>query len=322
MALTMTNCTVYDNTAYNGATTGSGGGIRNATGPGISSILSNCTIANNAASFAGGGHGGDILNDSGSNLTLNNCIVAYSQRVRRRYRRRGHRQQQPDRRRVGCRGLSAANGNILSTNLLLAPPANYGGPTKTVEPLPGSPALGAGDPSLIPAGVTTDQRGPRTRGGTVDIGAFERGPSNIVVTTLADENNGGIDPALGAGTSLREAIDFANVDPGGGDTITFAPGLWARSRFPRACCRRRRQRHYRRTRRQAADHRRTGEIQHLFDRFRSDRRHLRADAGQRHCHEWRRDLNAGTLDLTDCTLSGNTARTLPLTAVPSITRAR
>src|SRR5206468_4155372 len=92
--------------------------------------------------------------------------------------------------------------------------------------LPGSPALGAGDPSLIPSGMTTDQRGaPRTRGGKVDIGAFQSGPHQIIVTTLADEDDGGPDPVLGAGTSLREAIAFANVDPDGGDTISFAPGV-------------------------------------------------------------------------------------------------
>ena len=42
--------------------------------------------------------------------------------------------------------------------------------------LPGSPAIDAGDNSLIPAGVTTDQRGTgyaRIDNGTVDIGAFE-----------------------------------------------------------------------------------------------------------------------------------------------------
>jgi sugar lactone lactonase YvrE len=44
--------------------------------------------------------------------------------------------------------------------------------------LPGSPAIGAGDISLIPPGVTMDQRGyPRTSGGSVDIGAFEVQPS-------------------------------------------------------------------------------------------------------------------------------------------------
>ena len=59
-------------------------------------------------------------------------------------------------------------------NPLLAPLGNYGGPTQTMALLPGSPAIDAGNNALIPAGVTTDQRGlPRIVNGTVDIGAFE-----------------------------------------------------------------------------------------------------------------------------------------------------
>ena len=56
--------------------------------------------------------------------------------------------------------------------------------------------------------------------GTVDIGAFEVSHT-IVVTTLADEDDGTFDPSLGTGTSLREAINFANPNPGA-DSITFA----------------------------------------------------------------------------------------------------
>ena len=56
----------------------------------------------------------------------------------------------------------------------LSPLGNYGGPTKTMIPLASSPATKAGSVSLIPAGVTTDQRGlPRVVGGKVDIGAVE-----------------------------------------------------------------------------------------------------------------------------------------------------
>jgi len=45
--------------------------------------------------------------------------------------------------------------------------------------LAGSPALDAGSNALVPAGVTTDQRGlPRISNGTVDIGAFE---SQVVI---------------------------------------------------------------------------------------------------------------------------------------------
>src|SRR5262249_43243476 len=83
----------------------------------------------------------------------------------------------------------------------------------------GSPALDAADAALAPA---TDQRGA-PRDAHPDIGAFEAHFS-LTVTTLADEDNGTADLYAGSGTSLREAIAFADKNPGA-DTITFAPGL-------------------------------------------------------------------------------------------------
>jgi hypothetical protein len=54
----------------------------------------------------------------------------------------------------------------------LAPLGNYGGPTQTMPPLPGSPAIGAGD--VADNTFSTDQRGyPRTQNGLIDIGAVE-----------------------------------------------------------------------------------------------------------------------------------------------------
>ena len=55
------------------------------------------------------------------------------------------------------------NGNFVGAGALLAPLGNYGGPTPTMPPLPGSPAICAGLIADISPGVTTDQRGfPRT----------------------------------------------------------------------------------------------------------------------------------------------------------------
>jgi hypothetical protein len=54
----------------------------------------------------------------------------------------------------------------------LGPLQNNGGPTQTEALLPGSPAIGAGDPNAV--SLRTDQRGfPRTTKGKIDIGAFE-----------------------------------------------------------------------------------------------------------------------------------------------------
>jgi hypothetical protein len=69
-------------------------------------------------------------------------------------------------------------------NPLLAPLGYYGGPTQTMPLLPGSRALDAGSNSLIPAGITTDQRGlSRTVNTTVDIGAFESSGFTIAVVS-------------------------------------------------------------------------------------------------------------------------------------------
>ncbi len=70
------------------------------------------------------------------------------------------------------------SGNITNTNPLLAPLANYGGPTLTHGLYVGSPAINAGNPvapgSSLSACAVTDQRGvSRPVGPRCDIGAFE-----------------------------------------------------------------------------------------------------------------------------------------------------
>ncbi len=73
---------------------------------------------------------------------------------------------------VGSSTLALPPGT-LSSNPLLAPLADNGGPTQTHALGAGSPALNAGNNAQ---GLTTDQRGegfPRVSGATADIGAFE-----------------------------------------------------------------------------------------------------------------------------------------------------
>lgn len=72
-------------------------------------------------------------------------------------------------------GLTFSGTHYLTGNPMLGALANNGGPTRTMQPQPGSPALNAGSNALIPGGVTTDQRGfARIENGTVDLGALER----------------------------------------------------------------------------------------------------------------------------------------------------
>ena len=48
------------------------------------------------------------------------------------------------------------------------------GPTQTIALFPDSPAIDAGDPTILDTDPTTDQRGlPRVSGVGSDIGAFE-----------------------------------------------------------------------------------------------------------------------------------------------------
>ena len=216
---TLNNCTVSGNTANGG-----GGGIFNNG----TMTLTNCTVSGNTANGSGGG-----IAVSGGTVTLRNSIVA------------GNVQQATPSAGTtpadivgavdpasasnligtgGSGGLTnGVNHNIVGADPRLGPLQDNGGPTQTMALLDFSPALNAGSNALVPPGITTDQRGlSRIVGGTVDIGAFESQTpvvASFVVDTTADE----IDPADGK-TSLREAIAFANMLPG--HTITFDPAVF------------------------------------------------------------------------------------------------
>jgi hypothetical protein len=151
--LRMTNCTVASNTA----TAGSGGagglggagtppnyplGPTGANGSGgyaisavSSGIFANTLLAGNVPGNA------FVTSDGGHNLSSDaSCALT---------------------------GL----GSMTNIDPQLGPLANDGGPTLTMAPLPGSPAIDAGSAVGAPA---TDQRGvPRPQGRAVDIGAYE-----------------------------------------------------------------------------------------------------------------------------------------------------
>jgi hypothetical protein len=149
--LTLNNCTLAHNIATN-----EGGAILNF----FTLNLSNCTVVSNQA-FAGAG----ILNDAGGPLNLHNSIVAGNT---------GTFEPQIS------GGIASSTGvNITSGDPMLSPLGDYGGPTPTMPPLPGSPAI---DPvgGQTTSTFATDQRGlPRVVNGIVDVGAVEVQPASI-----------------------------------------------------------------------------------------------------------------------------------------------
>ncbi len=139
----------------------------------------------------------------------------------------------------GAGGLqNGVNGNVVlnaTTNPLLGPLSDNGGPTQTMALLPGSPAHGAGNINLAVDPVTnlplaTDERGegfPRTSGGTVDIGAYERpvttGPATVYTVDLTSASGTGSGNAGDLVYTVNQAD--ANTNPAG-SVIEFDPTVF------------------------------------------------------------------------------------------------
>jgi hypothetical protein len=170
--LTITNSTISDNRAGGDfeAAKGFGGGIYN-DGTRIGRI-SNSTVSHNIAA-GNDGVGGGISNEA--MLIIENSILSYN-----------HAQNAAN---LGgtatshgynvcsdlCGGYFNGPGDQINTDPLVGPLQDNGGPTFTRALLPGSPAMDAGNPTLIPP-PWYDQRGPdfwRVRNGRIDIGSFE-----------------------------------------------------------------------------------------------------------------------------------------------------
>jgi len=122
-------------------------------------------------------------------------------------------------------GEAAGEGNLFDVRPRLAPIAANGGPTKTHALLPDSPALDAGDPSILFASAEFDQRGagfPRVVDGggglRIDIGAYES--QGVPGYPAGDYNHDGIASAadytvwrdtLGETSDLRADGDGSEV---------------------------------------------------------------------------------------------------------------
>lgn len=199
--LTLTNATISGNSA-----TVAGGGLYNGGYFDVARLtLANTTISRNSAGYVGGGlfNRYSTSSDNYNTVTMANTIIAG--------------QFSPDDIEGDTAHITGSH-NLIGGNPMLAPLGNYGGPTRTMPPLPGSPALDAGSNALAD-GLSTDQRGfTRIVNGTVDIGAVE---DQVVVTAPADQS-----ATPGQATTLKLG-SFADLAPNPGKStivVNFGDG--------------------------------------------------------------------------------------------------
>ncbi|MDA1007111.1 MAG: hypothetical protein O3A87_11615, partial [Verrucomicrobia bacterium] len=230
--LTISNSTISGNNAA--LNNGNGGGIYNAAngnltvdfttidgnqayfGGGIQSddaiaVVNNSTLSGNSATSQGGG----INRDSGT-LTLDSSILANNQSGTE-----GDSDISGDYVAATGRtsivkahpsGTQSGSGTILTSDPLLAPLGNYGGPTQTMLPLYGSPAIDAAANST----ATTDQRELAVIG-TPDLGATEYQESADLALLWPLDFDGDGSPY---GAELALGTDPLVSDPGNPRNLT------------------------------------------------------------------------------------------------------
>lgn len=173
--------------------------------------ISNSTISSNTASSRTGGLDLDYSN-SPFTIYLNNTICA-DNKPANIYN-------------PSPNGTISGSNNLTSGDPRLAPLGNYGGPTQTMPPLPGSPAIDAGGTTDI----TTDQRGlPRVS--IPDIGAAEyQGTAEIArfwnLDVDGDGSPYGVEQALGTDNFMADLSNARNltvpaIDASGHAVLSF-----------------------------------------------------------------------------------------------------
>ncbi|HAM70236.1 MAG TPA: hypothetical protein DCM86_01150, partial [Verrucomicrobiales bacterium] len=183
---TLNECTVTENSAT------AGGGLFNLSG-GNPIVLNQCTVSGNTAASGGGVDAFNLGPADISTLSLFNTILAGNTAT-----------SGSD---VTGISISKSGVNIVGGDPILASLDNHGGPTPTMPPLPGSPAINAGDDSASTL-FTIDQRGfPRRSGSHVDVGAVEL--QSPVVTTAADSGPGSLRTVATQPMEMGGAIGFA-----------------------------------------------------------------------------------------------------------------
>ena len=171
--LTIVESTISGNQAVGG----SGGGLNNS----LSLTMTDDTVSANTAEISGGG----IANQAflSGRITINNAIVADNlstndprtdDLIDNGDLGGGNLTGSHDL--IGAGDLGSLTHTLVGVDPRLGPLQDNGGPTWTQAIQVGSPAVAAGDPSLVPAGDRTDQRGlaySRVVRGRLDLGSFE-----------------------------------------------------------------------------------------------------------------------------------------------------
>jgi len=235
-ALTLTNCTFLKNTN----TAGYGGalGVDLAT----TAILKNCSFISNSAAGGGGAlinygtvaitnctltgntadFGGAIQNTFAATTTVRSSIIAgnrawvLGQDCQGSFSSGGFNLIGVTEDNTGWTGLGDQGGSLnVPLNPLLGPVQNNGGPTLTMSPQAGSPAVDQGNSS----GLATDQRGaPRpfdfatvanvAGGDGSDIGAVEFG--RLLVVNTSNAGSGSLRGAILNASPAETMITFAS----------------------------------------------------------------------------------------------------------------
>jgi hypothetical protein len=164
--LTLVNSTLSGNSAGD-----EGGGIANYTGR---VQVANSTLSGNSAASGGGIY--NVAGQFGGTIEISNTILKAGALGENIFNNGGtvtsggYNISSDD-----GGGLLTGPGDQINTDPLLGPLQDNGGPTLTHLPMPGSPAIDAGDPNFTPPPYR-DQRGPcfhRVFGRRIDIGSVE-----------------------------------------------------------------------------------------------------------------------------------------------------
>jgi uncharacterized repeat protein (TIGR01451 family) len=231
--LNVTNSTISGNSASDGG----GGGINS----GGTATIANSTISNNSTT---GGAGGGGIRNSGT-VNSRNSIIAGNTASSGGPDFSGTLSSQ-DYNLIGNTSGATISGttthNITNQSANLGALGNNGGPTRTMLPLPNSPAINAGDPANLPPdtfdvdgdsntaeALPLDQRGfARVVGANFDIGAVE--VSYAITATAGTPQNTSVNTAFT--TALKATVTESGTAKSGISVTFTAPGSGASGTFP------------------------------------------------------------------------------------------